>query len=525
MSLSASGPTAPPTISTDFQKHVHSISKQSFVYLLGTLFTVAAAYPFKIYLARVLGAEGLGIYTLGMTAGGLASIVGAVGVPGIASRFVAIYAGSGQTGKLGRFLWMGTLCLLASNLVVGIGMIAARGWIANRLYHTPVLARYMHLFAAITVIGALTTFFGQALGGYKDVARRTVITSFIGTPSTMLLSIVLLSLGFGLGGYLAAQVVAATVVLVLLLISVRKLTPAPARWPFGEHSEGRGRWIESEVLSFAGIAVAMQALEFTSGQTDRVVLGIYLTARDVGVYSAAASFVAFVGMFLQAINQIFAPTIAELFSRGEHDLLLRLYQILTKWALGLTLPLALTIMIFARPLMGIFGRDFERAWPVLVIATVGQLVSCGVGSVGLLLFMSNQQNRMMRAQAITVFLTLGLNLALIPHWGLAGAAIAAAATNACLNLLWLRDVRRKLSMFPSRKGYVSLLLPAVATTLALLFVGKFLPANVGNIPRALLGLTAGYGVFLVSALLFSLGPEDRMLAAGAYARLRGRFAG
>ena len=108
-------------------------------------------------------------------------------------------------------------------------------------------------------------------------------------------------------------------------------------------------------------------------------LGIYLHAREVGIYSVAMSLVTFVGLFLQAINQIFAPTIAELHANGERDLLRDLYQALTKWTLILTMPLALGMMAFAKPLMGIFGPDFRGGWPVLAIATLGQLVSCGVG--------------------------------------------------------------------------------------------------------------------------------------------------
>ena len=234
--------------------------------------------------------------------------------------------------------------------------------------------------------------------------------------------------------------------------------------------------------------------------------------------------VAFVGLFLQSINQIFAPTIAELFSKGEHDLLLRLYQTLTKWSLGLTIPLALGIMIFAKPLMGIFGPDFREGWPVLAVATVGQLVSCGVGSVGLLLLMSDQQNRMVRAQAITVFLTLGLNFFLIPRLGLIGAAIATAATNISLNLLWFRDVRSRLSLFPSTRGYTSLLLPTALTLLVLMMVRMFLKLHMPDIVLVMIGLAAGYIAFAFSALRFALEPQDKILAAGAYARIRGMFA-
>ena len=523
MSSTASGSpaTQPPA---DFFEHVHNISRQSSVFLLGTLFTVAAGYLFKIYLARTLGAEALGVYALGMTAGGLVSIVGAAGVPSIASRFVAIYASSGQTRKLGRFLWFGALTLLVSNVLVGCLMVAGRRWIAYRLYHTPVLARYMHFFAAIMVLGALTTFFGQALGGYKDVARRTVITNFIGTPATMVFSVALLTFGLGLWGYLAAQVASAFLVLALLTMAVWKLTPTAGRRPFSAVEGVAQPLFEKEVLSFAALAFGTQALEFLSGQIERIILGIYLTARDVGVYSVAASMVVFVGLFLQSINQIFAPTIAELFTKGEHDLLLRLFQTLTKWSLGLTLPLALGIMIFAKPLMVIFGPDFREGWPVLAIATIGQLVSCAVGSVGLLLFMSDQQKRMVRSQAISVFVTLGLNFALIPRWGLIGAAIATAATNASLNLLWLRDVRNKLSLTPSRKAYGSLLLPTAVTIMALVVVRTFLKSHVPDAVLVVCGLGAGYLAFALSALRFSLEPQDRVMARSAYTRIRGMFA-
>ena len=521
MSSTVSGaPAAKPP--SDFVTHVHSISRQSSVFLIGTLFTVAAGYIFKIYLARVLGAEALGIYTLGMTAGGLVSIVGAAGVPQTASRFVAIYVSRGETRKLTRFLWFGALTLLATNTIVGIVMVLGRRWIADRLYHTPVLARYMHFFAAIMVLGALTTFLGHALAGYKDVARRTVITNFIGTPATMVFSVALLTFGLGLWGYLAAQVASAILVFLLLSRAIWKLTPEPG--PSDLAPETGVPLFEKEVLSFAVVLLAMQALEFVGSQTDRIMLGIFLNAREVGVYSVAASMVAFVGLFLQSINQIFAPTIAELFAKGEHDLLSRLYQTLTKWSLGLTIPLALGIMVFAKPLMSIFGPDFREGWPVLVIATIGQLVSCGVGSVGLLLLMSNQQTRMIRAQAITVFITVGLNLALIPRIGLVGAAIAAAATNISMNLLWFHDVRKRLSLHPSRHGYFSLILPTIVTVIVLALVRTTLQSHMPDIVFAIVGLLAGYVAFALAALRFALDPQDRELAVSAYGRIRSMFA-
>src|ERR1700738_3894828 len=129
---------------------------------------------------------------------------------------------------------------------------------------------------------------------------------------------------------------------------------------------------------------------------DKVALGHYLNAQDVGVYSVAAAVVVYVPLVLQSVNKIFSPTIADLHTRGGHALLSRLFQSLTKWVIGLTTPLAAVVIVFARPIMRIFGPDFAEGWPILVIGTLGQLINCGVGSVGYLLLMSGNQKRLIR---------------------------------------------------------------------------------------------------------------------------------
>src|ERR1700676_853427 len=103
------------------------------------------------------------------------------------------------------------------NVVLAAAMMLVGPWRARRLYHAPGLVPYVGLFAVILILGAFTTFLGQVLAGYKDVALRTVITNFIGSPLNIVFGVVLVSLGFGLRGYLLAQVASAVIVLVLLL--------------------------------------------------------------------------------------------------------------------------------------------------------------------------------------------------------------------------------------------------------------------------------------------------------------------
>ena len=478
------------------------------------MFSAAAAYFFKIYLARVLGAEALGIYALGMTVIGLAGVLAAGGLPQAANRFVAVYLATDQPLKLGRFLWSSLALLVVSNLLAGVLILLTRPWIAGPLYHTPALASYLHFFIPIMLTGSLTGFLGLALAGFKDVARRTVITNFVGQTLTMAFSVALLTAGFGLTGYLVAQIASAVVVLILLGLATLKLSPQPARRP----SMGLPI-LEPEVLSFSATFFGVQLLTFLLSQSDKVLLGVYLNPREVGIYSIAATLVAFVPLALQSVNQIFSPTIAELHAQGNLELLARLFRSLIKWTLGLTIPLAAVMILFARQIMGMFGPEFAPGWSVLVAGTFGQLVNCGVGSVGFLLLMSGHERRVLKIQTVMAVVVVGLNLLLIPWMGLLGAALAGAAVNAGTNLWSLTEVRKSLGIVPSARKYFALVTPTVITIAAVRLLQQFLPAAWPGWASILAGLTIGYLVFAASSLL-ALDADDRVIARVIWSRLR-----
>jgi len=501
-----------------FRTQMGQISRHSAVFFAGTMFTAAAGYLFKVYLARVLGAESLGLYALGMTIIGFVGVFNGLGLPQSAVRFVALYNASGQYNELRGFIVRAVGLLLAANLVLGAFVVFAGPWVADHFYHTPELHQYLSLFAYIMILGALTSFFGQVLQGYKDVSRRTVITNFIGTPLMMLLTILLVAWGMGLRGYILAQVLAPIAVLVLLIGYVWKLSPAESR-----HFGGPLPSLAPHVISFGATVFGIALTEFLLAQIDKVLIGFYINAREVGVYAVAMAIVAFVPVALQSVNQIFSPTIADLHTRGERDLLGRLFQTLTKWILAFTLPLATVVIVFSKPMMRIFGADFEPGWPILIVGTIGQLVNCGTGSVGYLLLMSGHQKRLFRVQAwMTVFMVL-LNVLLIPRMGIGGAAVAAALTNLGTNVWNLREVKSSLGLSPYNRSYLHLALHTLATAAfaaGLLYFGGVLRHN--WLLLAVGGVSA-FAIFFGLLSLFGFDDDDRIVLRAVWSRLRGGF--
>ena len=498
-----------------FRTHMGQISRHSAAFFAGTVFTAAAGYLFKVYLSRRLGPEPLGIYALGMTITALLGILNGPGLYQASVRFVATYVANGKSQHLRSFLIRSTGFLLATNIVLSSSVLLVGPWIGEHFYHTKALKPYLWLFALIMFFGALTAFFGQVLQGYKDVLSRTGITNFIGTPLMISLTIILTALGFGLWGYIFAQVVSAAVVLFLLLRMVWKLTPAAAR-----HLTGALLPLEKEVFTFTTAVFGIGTLEFLLAQFDKILIGFYINAREVGIYSVITALVAFVPIALQSVNQMFTPTIADLHSRGEFELLGRLFQTLTKWVLAFTLPLATVLIIFAKPMVAIFGPAFVEGWPVLVIGVLGQLINCATGSVGYLLLMSGNQRRLFKVQATMTVVMVIINIVAIPRWGIVGAAVATALATIGTNLWSLREVRSALGFTPYNRGYARIVPAAVAMVVTTALFRHF--GGPGRSNMLFIGGCAicAYAIFIAIALVSGLDSDDRVVTMAIWRRLR-----
>jgi O-antigen/teichoic acid export membrane protein len=177
-------------------------------------------------------------------------------------------------------------------------------------------------------------------------------------------------------------------------------------------------------------------------------------------------------------------------------------------------------MVFARPLMRMFGHDFEAGWPILIIGTIGQLVNCGVGSVTLLLYMSGQQARLLRVQTAMAGVMVVANVVLIPVWGIVGAATAAAVTNAGINAWNFMNVRSVLRLSPFSRSFLRLSVPLVASVVLALFVRRAQGLFRHDWLAVGVGLVATYGTFIGVAAAMGLDADDRLIVNAIGARIR-----
>lgn len=192
------------------------------------------------------------------------------------------------------------------------------------------------------------------------------------------------------------------------------------------------------------LVAGMQQLNQSTGT---LMLGIFETPEDVGIYRVAAQGAMLVGFGLQTVNMFIAPYIARLHAQEDYKRLQRLVTISTRVSFFIALPIVLVWACWGDGIIHfIFGEDYVGAYLPLVILAFGQLINVLFGPVGILLNMTGHERDTMRGLTMAAVLNVLLSLTLIPMFGINGAAVASAITLVAWNVLLWRTVRLKLGI-------------------------------------------------------------------------------
>jgi O-antigen/teichoic acid export membrane protein len=188
-------------------------------------------------------------------------------------------------------------------------------------------------------------------------------------------------------------------------------------------------------------------------QADTLILGAIKGAQAVGVYSVAHKGAELVTFALVVQNAAFASTAASLYAARDFERLQRLVTRLTRWTLLTCLPLAIGMIGFGYWfLLYCYGPQFTQARTALAILSFGQLVSVGMGSVGVLLVMTGHERDCATGIAAGAVANILLNLLLVPRWGTEGAAVAYAGSMILWNVLMAVLLYRKVGLHSTPLG-------------------------------------------------------------------------
>ena len=114
-------------------------------------------------------------------------------------------------------------------------------------------------------------------------------------------------------------------------------------------------------------------------------------------------------------------------------------------------------MVFAPVLLRAFGHGFGSGATALIILGAANLFAAACGPVDVVLLMAGRSGLSLMNNGIALAANIGLNVMLIPRYGINGAAIAWAVSLFITNAFPLVQVWRRPGVHPFGRGWLTIL--------------------------------------------------------------------
>ena len=502
-------------VDSSHRRLASEIAKGAGIVFSGTVLSLALRYLFQVIVARRLGTEAYGLFSLGIAAFAVAEMIATLGMNRGMVRYVALHNQKEDPGLLKGTLLLGVRLSLGVGAATGLLMACSAGVLATNIFHAPELAWVLRVLAVGVPISALTTVMVSSSQGLKIMRHKVWVRDLFELLVRILLVLFLFWAGWEIGGAVAAFVVS--------LAGGTIVSTSIFRRTFRRALAGTVRPIfpVRELMRFCWPLLFANGFIYMEAWISIFMLGAILGPGPVGIFSAAYRTSLLVQGIVMSFGAIFSPIISDLLQRGESRQLERLFKLVSRWIFSLSLPAALLIIFFARDILSLFGQDFVVGTTALIVLCSGQIINAVTGPLGVMIDMSGHSKLTLFNSGLHFIVQAGLCIWLIPAHGILGAAVAKSLSILFLRFVRLWQVRAKLHMHPFQLKLVKPLAAAASAGLMLhFFIAQETIQAMSILYRIPLGGVSFLAVYGIMLYILGLDQEDKEL----FSRLRSKLA-
>ena len=189
--------------------------------------------------------------------------------------------------------------------------------------------------------------------------------------------------------------------------------------------------------------------------SDTLILGMYNSSNDVGIYNIVLKISLFAGLGLFAVNSIVAPLFAKYFYNGNDEEFINSVKQSSKLIFWSSVPILIFIILNANWILLFFGEEYLFGKIPLMILIIGQFASSMSGSVGYILQMTGKQNIFQKIILFSTCINIILNFILIPKFGIIGASFSSMLSIVLWNFLSILYIYKKYNVLTIYIPYYS----------------------------------------------------------------------
>ncbi|GMT42520.1 MAG: hypothetical protein IEMM0002_0931 [bacterium] len=427
-----------PFIKNRLDFHMREVVSGAAVAFAIRLIGAGLEFGFTVLLARMLGADGTGIYFLAFTVVTIGTVFGRMGLDNVMLRFTAANAVVEDWKAVKGVYRQGIKLAFAASTAAALVIFISAPILAEQIFKKPDLLIPLRWMALAVVPLSLLYLHAESLKGLKRILDSQLVYG-VGVPALSLAGVHFLSGYWGVLGAVWAFTIASVITAIAGFWLWKVATP--------QLKDIEGTFSIRKILNSCLPLFWARSMRLALGWTAPFMLGIWGTKSDVGIFSAALRVSLLMSIFLFAFNSIAAPKFAALYKQRDMDALNSTARKTTLLMLILTSPVFILFFFTPDWVMSLFGSRFsEEGSAVLAILAVGQLINVMTGPVGYLLAMSGNERPLRNNVAAALALNVILNAILIPLAGVVGVALSMAISLAVLNLGLMYMVKSRLGI-------------------------------------------------------------------------------
>ncbi len=476
------------------------LAKGAGINFCGTLLGGGLGILFTLLISRVLMVNEVGVYYLAITIINFAVMISLVGLDSGILRYISIFSGKKDIGRMKGTIISSLWLAIPVSIIVAILMFLFSRYISINLFNKPELVTVLKVFSLTIPFFVLTQIFIRVTQSLKLMHFNLYIRKLGEQILKLILTVIFLYMGWRVLGVILSNVVTIILITCISFYFMNRLIPL-----IGDNNKSILEFKQLTRFSFPRLFSTF--FIFLIMWTDTLMLGYFSDSGDVGVYNVTTRIVILGAVILNSFNTIFSPMISDLHNREMMHQLESLFKTVTNWIFILSFPLFLILILFAKPILAIFGTGFIVGYSCLIILSIGQLINSITGPSGFMLLMSGRSYICLFNDLFVCIFNIILNYQLIPRYGISGAAIATTLSIAMVNLLRLIEVFYILNIHPYRMSYLKPLFAGLIAV-SIIFVISKVTLVVDNIWLLFIFVSGFLGIYLSILLLFGLDKED-----------------
>jgi len=378
----------------------------------GSMVVLLLHFLQKPIMARYLGPDGLGLFSMVTMIAGIIALIAGLGINGAVVKYVAEYKDDKK--KLNAVFSSASITVAIFGVVASIVLFVFSDKLAG-IFDMPSLSYLLKIYAFVLPFSLM---YGVILGfltGLREMKYYSLFNTLNGIM-IFLFIVTFLFLGLGVVGAVIGDMLALIVVLIIAGVIARKFV----HFTITDYRKSTKR-----LTSFGSQLMFGNTINIINYQADTLLIAYFLTVTDVGYYAVAVSLSRFFWRIPQSIQMVAYPATSEYWVKGEIRSLNKMINKSMKYSACFLLTVGLGVWFFAKEIIvALFGQSFISSVFPFQILVIGTVIFGIFKSIGSILPGIGRPDLSFKIHAVGATVNVVLNVSLIPRFGIEGAAVA-----------------------------------------------------------------------------------------------------